>query len=549
MFKNQHRGLYPLALANTGERFGYYIMLATLVLYMQAKFGFDENMAGLYYSIFLAAVYFMPVVGGWMADKIGFGKCVVTGQLLMIAGYSCMSIPAMPNTGGLILMAVALGLISTGVGFFKGNLVTIFGNLYNSPDYAKGRESAFSLYYMANNIGAMFAPAAATKVTNVYMASKGFFYNANVPSLAHQYLNGDINSENLSLLQEFANAMGFGDNLAAYCQNYIDALSQSFNIGFAIAVLSLIVSAIIYFAFRPWFKHADYNGKTQSSDEKELTPKQTKDRIIALCMIFAVIIFFWMAFHQNGTSLTYFARDYTATSVSGWVRMSFNIGVLAIIAVMMFTLFGIFQAETKKGKTICTIVTLLLALSIGYIYLNNEGSRDILPQEFQQFNPFFVIALTPVSLAIFGGLAKKGKEPSAPMKIAIGMVVAAVGYLILVMCSIGLPDPSTLNGKTCATPVIPEYLISTYLVLTFAELLLSPMGLSFVSKVAPPKYKGLMMGLWFASGAIGNYLSRIPSMLWKEIPLWLNWAILMILCVISAVIMFGLLKKINEATK
>ena len=108
MFKNQHRGLYPLALANTGERFGYYIMLATLVLYMQAKFGFDENMAGLYYSIFLAAVYFMPVVGGWVADKIGFGKCVVTGQLLMIAGYSCMSIPAMPNTGGLILMAVAL---------------------------------------------------------------------------------------------------------------------------------------------------------------------------------------------------------------------------------------------------------------------------------------------------------------------------------------------------------------------------------------------------------------------------------------------------------
>lgn len=549
MFKNQHKGLFPLALSNTGERFGYYIMLATLVLYIQAKFGFDEGMAGTYYAWFLVGVYFLPVLGGWVADKIGFGKCVVIGQVLMLLGYLGMAIPAGVNGVGLPLMIASLVFISLGVGFFKGNLVNIFGNLYNDPMYAPKRESAFSLYYVFNNIGAMFAPAVATKVTQSYMAARGFVYNANVPSLAHQFLDGTINDDNLSLLQHFAEAMGQSD-LTAFCTSYLEALTQSFNLGFAIAVGSVVVSLGIYFAFRSWFRHADYNGKAAQVAADNLTPKQTRDRIVALCMIFAVIIFFWMAFHQNGTALTYFARDYTQTSVSGWVRLSFNIGVLAMIAVAMFTLFGALNAESKKGKIICFAATAALVGGVVAIALHTgNGSREILPQEFQQFNPFLVIALTPISLAIFSGLAKKGKEPSAPMKIALGMVVAAVGYLVLVVCSVGLPDPATLNGRTCATPVVPQYLMTTYLVLTFAELLLSPMGLSFVSKVAPAKYKGLMMGCWFASGAVGNYLSKIPSMLWNKVPLWLNWTILMSLCVVSAIIMFSLLRKIEEATK
>lgn len=549
MFKNQHKGLFPLALSNTGERFGYYIMLATLVLYIQAKFGFDERTAGTYYALFLVGVYFLPVLGGWVADRIGFGKCVVIGQAMMLVGYGCMAFPAANDGAGLGLMIAALALISMGVGFFKGNLVNIFGNLYSDPAYSNQRDSAFSLYYVFNNVGAMFAPAVATKVTQSVMAAHGFVYNANIPSLAHQFQDGLISADNEALLQHFSTQMGYND-LASFCHTYLTTLTQSFNIGFAVAVGSVALSLLIYFAFRSWFKHADYNGKTIQTDVDTLTPKQTRDRIVALCMIFAVIIFFWMAFHQNGTSLTYFARDYTQTSVSGWVRMSFNIGVLALIAVAMFTFFGALNAETKKTKAICWGATAALiggvvAIAIG----QGSGSRDILPQEFQQFNPFLVIALTPISLAIFSALNRKGKEPSAPMKIALGMVVAAVGYLVLVLCSIHLPDPATLNGRTCATPVIPQYLMTTYLVLTFAELLLSPMGLSFVSKVAPAKYKGLMMGCWFASGAVGNYLSKIPSMLWNKVPLWLNWTILMSLCIVSAIIMFSLLRKIEEATK
>jgi POT family proton-dependent oligopeptide transporter len=169
------------------------------------------------------------------------------------------------------------------------------------------------------------------------------------------------------------------------------------------------------------------------------------------------------------------------------------------------------------------------------------------PSDFQQFNPFFVVALTPFSLALFGYLAKRGKEPTAPTKIALGMLVAALGFVVITMASFDLVSPKDLGDST-QNILSPNWLISTYLTLTFAELLLSPMGISFVSKVAPPKYKGLMMGGWFVATAIGNYLSSIPSMLWNKIPLMANWGILIALCLISAAVMFALLKKLNAVT-
>ena len=271
---------------------------------------------------------------------------------------------------------------------------------------------------------------------------------------------------------------------------------------------------------------------------------------MALIFVFAVVIFFWMAFHQNGSSLTYFARDYTQTSVAGPLKIGFNIWALALIAVSVYTLFGAFQSETGRGKTICTGVTVLLWIGAFLLYKGMAPSINILPQQFQQFNPFFVVALTPISMAIFGALASKGKEPSAPKKIGLGMFVAALGYLIMLAASKGQPAPSELVsvGGVSPDPVVPTYLISTYLVLTFAELLLSPMGISFVSKVAPPKFKGLMMGLWFAATAVGNYLSSIPSMMWSHVPLWVNWCVLMALCVISGLVMFSMLKKLEAAT-
>jgi proton-dependent oligopeptide transporter, POT family len=550
MFKGQPKGLFALALANTGERFGYYTMLAIFLLFIQAKFGFSASIAGQFYAIFLAAVYFMPVVGGYIADKIGFGKCVVTGICIMFIGYLCLAIPTVANGFGLALMILALFLIAVGTGLFKGNLQVLVGNLYDDPRYSAKRDSAFSLFYMAINVGAMFAPKAATALTNMRLAKDGLVYNADLPALAHQVIAG--NMENADTVSAIAADMGkTGVDLVQFSHDYIGSLSVAYNLGFGVACISLIVSIAIYFLCRSWFKQADVTAKQAAAanpEVSELSAKQTKDRIVALVLVFAVVIFFWMAFHQNGSSLTYFARDYTDTSVSGLPRIGFNIWALALIAVSVYTLFATFQSETAKGKSISGAVTIALWGSAYLLYNNMETTVSILPQEFQQFNPFFVVALTPVSMAIFGALAKRGKEPSAPKKIGLGMLVAALGYLIMVLVSTGLDSPMDLNGVPSPQRVATTNLINTYLVLTFAELLLSPMGISFVSKVAPPKYKGLMMGCWFAATAIGNYLSSIPSTLWNKVPLWANWTILTALCTVAALIMFAMLRKIEAAT-
>ena len=553
MFKNQPKGLYALALANTGERFGYYTMLAIFLLFIQAKFGFSAAVATQIYSIFLAAVYFMPLFGGILADRIGYGKCVTLGIVVMFAGYLCLSIPTGADAIGKTLMFGALALIAIGTGLFKGNLQVMVGNLYDDPKYASKRDAAFSLFYMAINIGAMFAPSAAKGVTNFFLGKSGLFYDANIPSLAHQYLDGTISAENATKLADLASQMSVnGMDMTAFSQFYIEQLSAAYNYGFAVACVSLVISVAIYYGCRSWFKHADVNSvqaKAAHVEEVELTPQQTKSRITALLLVFAVVVFFWMAFHQNGATMTIFARDYTSNIADGLTRIGFNIWGLVLIAISIYTLFSTFQATVVRTRVILGLVTLALWGGVAAIYFSMPAEVMIQPSDFQQFNPFFVVALTPVSLAIFGALAAKGKEPSAPRKIGYGMMVAAAGFLILTVGSMGLASPKELGGTVSDVLVSPNWLISTYLVLTFAELLLSPMGISFVSKVAPPKYKGAMMGCWFAATAIGNYLVSIPGLLWDKLPLWGIWTLLIALCLLSALFIFSIMKKLESATK
>lgn len=185
------------------------------------------------------------------------------------------------------------------------------------------------------------------------------------------------------------------------------------------ACISLIASMAIYVIFRSTFKHADYNSKQAKPanvHEEELTPAQTKERIVALLLVFAVVIFFWMAFHQNGLTMTFFARDYTAHEVTGLDRLGFSVWNLALLIVTVYAGFSLFQSKTGKGKLISGVIVTLALVVLGVNYGTMDPTLPILPQIFQQFNPFFVVALTPVSLAVFGSLAKKGKEPSAPRK-------------------------------------------------------------------------------------------------------------------------------------
>ena len=555
MFEGQPKGLYALALANTGERFGYYTMLAIFTLFLQAKFGFTATVTSNIFAGFLALVYFLPVVGGILADKFGFGKMVTSGIVVMFLGYVCLAIPTGNNAVGIAAMIGSLFLIALGTGLFKGNLQVMVGNLYDDPKYSAKRDTAFSIFYMAINVGALFAPTAAEKITTWYMGKSGLTYNGDIPALAHQYLDGSLTGDALSKFTDLAAQQGAATDaasLTAFANDYITCLATSYHWGFAVACVSLIISMLIYVFGRKTFKHADVNVKQAANDDNkaavaELSPEETKSRIVALCLVFAVVIFFWMAFHQNGLTLTFFARDYTAASAEGLNRIGFDVWNLVLIAIAVYGLFAIFQSEKSKGKTIATVVT-VAALALLYFNYQSMGETpvEILPQKFQQFNPFFVVALTPVSMAVFGALAKSGKEPSAPRKIGIGMFIAAVGFSIMAIGSLGLPTPNELSTATGDYRVTPNLLISTYLVLTFAELFLSPMGISFVSKVAPPKYKGLMMGGWFAATAVGNYLVSIIGMLWGGLPLYVLWCILIALCLLSAVFIFSIMKRLEK---
>ena len=552
MFEGQPKGLYALALANTGERFGYYTMLAIFTLFLQAKFGYTAAETSTIFGSFLAAVYFMPLVGGILADKCGYGKMVTTGIVVMFVGYLLLAIPTAANLTGKMMMFGSLFLIACGTGLFKGNLQVMVGNLYDSPEYSSKRDTAFSLFYMAINVGALFAPTAATKVTNYILGGAGFTYNAQIPSLAHQFLNGTITPEGNATLSSLQAAQGFTGDMSAFCSTYIEKLSEAYNYGFAVACISLILSMAIYVCCRSMFKHADYNSKQAKAvnnyNEPELTPAQTKERIVALLLVFAVVIFFWMAFHQNGLTMTFFARDYTTQSVTGLDRIGFDVWNLVLLIIVVYGAFSLFQSKTGRGKAIAGVAVLASLGILIWSYSSMDPTVEILPQIFQQFNPFFVVALTPVSLAVFGYLARRKKEPSAPRKIGIGMVIAACGFLILAIGSLGLPTPKEVEAAGINPDVLvsPNWLISTYLVLTFAELLLSPMGISFVSKVAPPKYKGMMMGGWFVATAIGNYLGAIIGYLWGGMQLWMVWSVLIVCCLLSALFIFSIMKKLEK---
>ena len=507
MFENQPKGLWALALANTGERFGYYTMLAVFLLYLQANFGFETGLASTIYSTFLMMVYFLPIIGGIAADKFGFGRMVTTGVFIMFIGYLVLSLPLGKDTVAIAAMGASLILIALGTGLFKGNLQVMVGRLYDEPQYAQNRDSGFSLFYMAINIGAMFAPTAAIKIMKWAQESLGV------------------------------------------------SVEDSYHFAFAVACVSLIVSIAIYYIFSFTYKHVlasetKKDAKTTAKDVNELSPAETKERIVCLCLVFAVVIFFWMAFHQNGNTLTLFARDFTQKTSEGLQSMTFDVTNLVACIFVVYGSFGLVQSKTGKGKGISFAVIVAAIAFLFYKYNNLEGAVDVEAPIFQQFNPCYVVALTPVSVALFSWLNKIGKEPTSPEKIGCGMLVAALGFVWMAVGSMGLELPLTQGDPaTEGMRVSANLLISTYLILTFAELLLSPIGISFVTKVAPPKYAGLMMGLWFGATAIGNQLVMVPGIMWgKNFSLITIWGVLAGICLLSALFIFSIIKKLNKVS-
>ena len=478
--KGQPQGLIAAALANMGERFGFYIMMAILTLFISAKFGLDEATAGYIYSGFYASIYLLALVGGIIADKTkNYKGTIMWGLVVMSLGYLLIAIPTPTPVPSLplYLTLTCLGLlvIAFGNGLFKGNLQALVGQMYDNKEFSAKRESGFQIFYMFINIGGQD------------MAGEGL---ANLTSYANSaYLDGSP----------------VGD-LHAFCNSYLDVFNRGFHYAFIAAIVMMLVSLMIYMSNKKRFpdpsQKAAAKGGKASAAEITMSAQEIRQRIYALFAVFGVVIFFWVSFHQNGYSLTYFARDYVNLDV-----INIDLGFTVI-----------------KGAEI-----------------------------FQSVNPFFVVTLTPLIMWFFGWLRKRNVEVSTPMKIAIGMGIAATAYLFLMFFSLALPDKAALAGMKAdemqSILVTPWVMVGLYFILTVAELFISPLGLAFVSKVAPPHMQGLMQGFWLAATAVGNALLFVGGWLYLHTPMWATWFVFVAACGLSMLVMLSMVRWLERVTR
>jgi len=492
MFSKHPKGLVAASLANLGERFGFYTMMAILVLFLQAKFALSGTEAGWIYSTFYFSIYILALVGGVIADKTrNYKGTILIGIVLMALGYVLLAIPSQtPVVNKALMLTVTCGalfIIAFGNGLFKGNLQALVGQMYDDPKYSSLRDSGFSWFYMFINIGAIFAPPAAVGVRNWWLSHNGFAYNPDLPGLCHGHLAGTLQPQAAETYQTLANEVSGAPvtDLTQFANDYLNVFSTGFHYAFAVAIVAMLVSLVIYVVNKKRFpdpskKVADKSAASAAT--VEMSAQEVKQRIMALFAVFGVVIFFWFSFHQNGLTLTFFAKEYTDLN-----------------------LFGM----------------------------------PITAELFQSLNPFFVVFLTPVVMAVFARQRARGKEPSTPKKIAIGMGIAATGFL----------HQDIVAAGTSPVKVTPLLLMATYLVLTIAELYISPLGISFVSKVAPPKYQGIMQGGWLGATAIGNQLLFIGAVLYESIPIWMTWTVFVVAFCISMCTMLFMLKWLERVAK
>lgn len=524
--KNHPKGLIAAALSNMGERFGYYIMNAILLLFLVSKFGLPDGTAGLIYSVFYFGIYVLSLVGGIIADKTqNYNKTIQWGLIIMSLGYVALAIPLFSKAGGviadgnaqwwgiLIFTCIALLCIAFGNGLFKGNLQAIVGKMYdefeaeaakNGEDALKiakdKRDSGFQIFYVFINIGGVFAPLIAPAVRQWWLSAHNFVYNSDMSALCHQYLADG------QLTQKFTETAALATNNAvitdytAFCSDYITVFNTGVHFAFIASVIAMLISLFIFLFTKKNFPQPAKKEKAEvveyTAEEKQAMAKEIKQRLYALFAVLGIAIFFWLSFHQNGQSLSVFARDFVQTD-------------------------------------------------------------SIAPEIWQLVNPFFVIVLTPIIMLAFAALARKGKSISTPRKIAIGMGIAGCAYLFLTIISIVNNYPSgtefrAMDAAAMATAGLakaaPWVLIATYFFLTVAELFISPLGLSFVSKVAPRHMVGLCQGLWLGATAIGNLMIWIGPVMYNAWPIQYCWIVFLAICLVSMGIMLGMVKWLEKVT-
>ncbi|MBR7066551.1 MAG: peptide MFS transporter [Prevotella sp.] len=517
MFKNHPKGLLLAALSNMGERFGYYIMNAVLALFLCSKFGLSDGQSGFIAAMFLTAIYVLSLVGGIIADRTqNYKGTIAWGLVVMALGYILLAIPILATPGNISWLLpftiFALALIACGNGLFKGNLQAIVGQMYDNfeasaakqgPEklkWAQGqRDAGFQIFYVFINIGALAAPFIAPLLRSWWLKVHGLAYNADLPKLCHEYIAGNMDTNNMQNLTELVQKVG-GDtsDLAGFCTHYLDIFNTGIHYSFIASVVTMLISLAIFLLSKHLFptpgKKEAVSSEGYTEDEKRAMAKEIKQRMYALFAVLGIAVFFWFSFHQNGQSLSFFARDFVQTD-------------------------------------------------------------SIAPEIWQAVNPFFVIVLTPVIMWFFATLTARGKAISTPRKIAYGMGIAGLAYLFLALYSASQSYPSAetftalSDSAKAGLKAGPWVLIVTYFFLTVAELFISPLGLSFVSKVAPKNLQGLCQGLWLGATAVGNGLLWIGPLMYNKWPIWVCWVVFLIICLISMGVMFGMVKWLERVTK
>jgi POT family proton-dependent oligopeptide transporter len=484
------KGLPVLFFTEMWERFGYYLMLGILLLYLKdpkGGFGFDNKEAADIVGTYLGLVYLTPFLGGLIADRIlGYRKSIILGGLLMSAGYFCLALPSIE------MFWLAVILIVVGNGFFKPNISTLLGNLYSTPENKPLKDSGYNIFYMGINLGAFICNFVAAYMRNEYGWGYAFgaagvgmllgivWFIAGSKYIRHADVMKPANPEDMSVSKVMWLVMipmfVFGIIGWFIPGNILGSDATDAFITACIPVISFYINLLV---------------KSNKDD---------KSRIGALLAIFAVVIVFWAVFKQNSSALTNYAETYTDRQIS------------------------------DKTASFVQPFGMVVESSI-----KNEPVKLISTEIFQSVNPFFIILLTPVVISFFSFLRKRGKEPSTPAKIGYGLLITGLSTSIM---AFAIYSTDMTIEKSSAW-----WLIASYAVITIGELFLSPIGLSLVSKVAPARLTSLMMGGWFLATSIGNKLSGVLASLWdtyddKANFFWVNC----VACIFASLIIFAMLK-------
>jgi POT family proton-dependent oligopeptide transporter len=537
MTKKHPKALPFLFFSEMWERFGYYLMIGIFTLYLKdtidnGGFGFNEKEASDLYGTFIAFVFLTPFIGGLLADRVlGYRLSVTIGGILMGIGYCLMSIH------DLNVLYIAMFLVILGNGFFKPNISALLGNLYNDPEYKALKDSGFNIFYMGINIGAFVCNFFSAALFNVYgwyaaflAAGVGMFIGiiifwSGTKHFKHADVIKEKSDKDMPLLQIFGvillPAIGFG--LIGYFLPTPLVGSRSTD-----AFLFGCIPVVFF-----------YGRLLVKSPENERKP------IAAMLAIFSVVIAFWAVFKQNGSTLNTWAERYTDREIP--VSMTPTMKSLYLIDTVKYEKDSVvvmdhhFRAADKNKKELA-FPTYFKNLDEehkpeegGEVYLFNTNL-------FQSVNPFWVVALTPLVLAFFAFLRRKDKEPSTPLKIALGLLISGLSCLVMV--------GAVYANNNGADKSSAWWFISSYLVITIGELFLSPMGLSMVSKLSPPRLTALMMGGWFLATSIGNKLSGVLSSLWDGYENKANFFYVnFMLLTAASILMFLMIKWLNKIFK